>query len=343
MFLGDNMNTVANPARLIVPMLFMVFLISAAARAENLQVNFGVTFRNARLAPLWIADGEGYFKKQGLDVKQVNISGGTQGAQMMVSGGVDVSYDDPITCIVSTAGGVPVNAILGGTPSLAYLIVSGPGVKNIADVKGKRVGSSGLGLSASRLALLVGLRHFGIDADKGQVTIVAAGQEPERIAGLTTGGIAATVISPEYRTKLEQLGVNMLADLRTLNIPWETASVITTAKNVQAKRDMLERVLRALLQANAFILNPANRTRVVELMTTQLALKNQQDAAAVYDDLVKFYIFKKPYPTREGFGNVISEVVKSLPKAAGIKYENVVDTSILEKLDKSGFIDALYK
>jgi NitT/TauT family transport system substrate-binding protein len=337
------MKIFASKLLLATLMLVLSTLICAETRSENLQVNFGVTFRNARLVPLWIADEEGYFKKQGLDVKQVNISGGTQGAQMMVTGGVDVSYDDPITCIVSTAGGIPVNVIVGGTPSLAYLIVGGPEIKNIADVKGKRVGSSGLGLSASRLALLVGLRRFGIDADKGQVTIVAAGQEPERIAGLSTGAIAATVISPEYRTKLEQLGVNMLADLRTLNIPWETSSVITTAKNVQTKRDMLERVVRAILQAHAFILNPANRTRVVEVMTTQLALKSQQDAAAVYDDLVKFYVFKKPYPTRDGFANVIAEVVKSVPKAAGIKYEDVVDNSILEKLDKSGFIDGLYK
>jgi len=337
------MKIFASKLLLAILMLVLSTLICAETRSENLQVNFGVTFRNARLVPLWIADEEGYFKKQGLDVKQVNISGGTQGAQMMVTGGVDVSYDDPITCIVSTAGGIPVNVIVGGTPSLAYLIVGGPEIKNIADVKGKRVGSSGLGLSASRLALLVGLRRFGVDADKGQVTIVAAGQEPERIAGLSTGAIAATVISPEYRTKLEQLGVNMLADLRTLNIPWETSSVITTAKNVQTKRDMLERVVRAILQAHAFILNPANRTRVVEVMTTQLALKSQQDAAAVYDDLVKFYVFKKPYPTHDGFANVIAEVVKSVPKAAGIKYEDVVDNSILEKLDKSGFIDGLYK
>jgi NitT/TauT family transport system substrate-binding protein len=337
------MKIFASKLLLAILVLVLSTLICAETRSENLQVNFGVTFRNARLVPLWIADEEGYFKKQGLDVKQVNISGGTQGAQMMVTGGVDVSYDDPITCIVSTAGGIPVNVIVGGTPSLAYLIVGGPEIKNIADVKGKRVGSSGLGLSASRLALLVGLRRFGIDADKGQVTIVAAGQEPERIAGLSTGAIAATVISPEYRTKLEQLGVNMLADLRTLNIPWETSSVITTAKNMQTKRDMLERVVRAILQAHAFILNPANRTRVVEVMTTQLALKSQQDAAAVYDDLVKFYVFKKPYPTRDGFANVIAEVVKSVPKAAGIKYEDVVDNSILEKLDKSGFIDGLYK
>ena len=328
---------------LVVAILLLIMSSGPEAHSDNLQVNFGVTFRNARLIPLWIADEEGFFKKQGLDVKQINISGGTQGAQMMVSGSVDVSYDDPITCVVSTAGGVPVNVIVGGTPSLAYLIVGGPGVKTIADVKGKRVGSSGLGLSASRLALLVGLRRFGIDADKGQATIVAAGQEPERIAGLSTGAIAATVISPEYRTKLEQLGVNMLADLRTLNIPWETSSVITTVKNAQTKRDMLERVVRAILQAHAFILNPANRARVIELTNTQLALKSQQDAASVYDDLIKFYVFKKPYPTRDGFANVISEVAKQLPKAATLKYEDVVDNSIIEKLDKSGFIDALYK
>jgi len=320
-----------------------IALLIVSAHAQNIPVNFGVTFRNARLTPLWIAEDQGFFKKQGVDVKQVNISGGTQGAQMMVSGGVDVSYDDPISCITATAGGVPVVDIYAGTPSLAFLIVGGPGVKTIADVKGKRVGSSGLGLSASRLALLVGFRRLGLDADKEQITIVAAGQEPERIAGLSAGAIAATVISPEYRTKLDQLGINMLADLRTLSIPWETASVITTVKNMQTKREMIERVIRALLQANAYILNPANRARVVEVLTTQMAFKTQQEAAAVYDDLIKFYVLKKPYPNREALTNIIAEVAKSVPKAAGLKYEDVVDASIVEKLDKSGFIDSLYK
>lgn len=315
----------------------------ALAQAQAIPVNFGVTFRNARLASLWIAEQEGFFKKQGLDVKTVNISGGTQGAQMLVSGGVDVSFDDPITCIVATAGGVPVVDIFAGTPTMPFLLVGAPAVKTVAELKGKRIGSSGLGLSASRLALLVGLKRFGLDADRDQITVVAAGQEPERIAGVTSGAIAATVLSPEYRTKLDQLGLNMLADLRTLNISWETASVITTAKNMQTKRDMLERVIRALLQGNAYVLNPTHRSRMVEILNAQLALKSPQDAAAVYDDLIKYYVLKKPYPNREGIGNIIAEVVKSLPKAAGIKYEDVADASIIEKLDKNGFIDGLYK
>ena len=111
------------------------------AQAQTMPVNFGVTFRNARLASLWIAEEEGFFKKQGLDVKTVNISGGTQGAQMMVSGGVDVSFDDPITCIVATAGGVPVVDIFAGTPTMPFLLVGSPAIKTVAELKGKRVGS----------------------------------------------------------------------------------------------------------------------------------------------------------------------------------------------------------
>lgn len=41
--------------------------------------------------------------------------------------------------------------------------------------------------------------------------------------------------------------------------------------------------------------------------------------------------------------NIIAEVGKSVPKAAGLKYEDVTDASLIEKLDKSGFIDSLYK
>src|SRR2546430_14285582 len=99
----------------------LLFIISSvpAAHSENIQVNFGVTFRNARLIPLWIADEEGFFKKQGLDVKQVNISGGTQGAQMMVSGGGDGSYHEPITCVGSPPRARPGQVIRGRTPSPA--------------------------------------------------------------------------------------------------------------------------------------------------------------------------------------------------------------------------------
>src|SRR5262249_6631162 len=161
-----------------------------------------------------------------------------------------VSYDDVISAILSTAGGVPVVEIIGGSAIVPFYLVGAPGVKSMADLKGKRVGSSGLGPSASRVALLVALRRLGVDVEKDQITGVAAGQEPERRAALAAGAIAACVISTEYRPRLDQLGLPILADLRTMNIPWEAAALLTTRQTLQGKREAIERLLRGLLEAN---------------------------------------------------------------------------------------------
>src|SRR5262249_41778661 len=111
-----------------------------------------------------------------------------------------------------------------------YYLIGAPEVKTVADLKGKRVGSSGLGLSASRLALLVAFGTLGLDPNRDKITLVAAGLEPERMAGLAAGGIAGTVIGPEYRSKIAQLGLNILADLRTIKIPWEQDALVTSRK-----------------------------------------------------------------------------------------------------------------
>ena len=331
-----------NTIFLTAAMLILGFLVTEGW-AQMTHVNLGITFRNVRVSPLWIAEKEGYFKKQGIDLKTLNIAGGTLGAQMLISGGIDLLISSPPDVVTTVAGGAPVIEVMAVTTIMPYYLVGAPGVKSVADLKGKRVGSSGLGLSASRLALLVAFGRLGLNVERDQIVLVAAGQEPERVAGIASGAIAGTVLAPEYRSKIEQLGLNVLADLRAMNIPWENDNVITTKKFLGAQRDVVERVIKALLEANAYILNPVNRSKVVEVLMSNLGLKTQQDAVGAYEDLVKYYVLKKPYPNREGIQTIIAEVGKVVPKAAGLKFEDVADQSIIEALDKSGFIDGLYK
>src|SRR5438132_8227466 len=143
------------------------------------------------------------------------------------------------------------------TTIITYYLVGSREVKSVADLKGKRVGSSGLGLSASRLALMVALSKMGLEPKRDQITLVTAGAEPERIAGLAAGALGGTVLGPEFRGRIEQLNLNILADLRTLKIPWEQDALVTSRKYLQTKQDTVERVMKALLQANAHVLNPA--------------------------------------------------------------------------------------
>ncbi len=328
--------------RLITATLVIGFLWTEGS-AQMTEVNMGVVFVNARVAPLWIAEKEGYFRKNGIDIKIVNIPGGTQGAQALLSGGINVSFTDPTSTISAIAAGAQLVEVMAITTIMPYYLVGAPDVKSIADLKGKRVGSSGLGLSASRLALLVAFGSLGLDPNRDKITLVAAGAEPERIAGVAAGALAGTVIGPEFRSKIDQLGLNILADLRTLKIPWEQDALETSRKYLETKRDVVERVMKALLQGNAYVLNPANRAAVVELLRARLGLKTTQEAEGAYEDLTKFYVLKKPYPYREGLQSIIAEVAKVVPKASSLKFEDVADRSIIEKLDKSGFIDSLYK
>ena len=327
---------------LIVPVLLLGFL-GAQGWAQMTKVTLGVEFVNARVTPLWLAEKEGFFKKQGIDLKALQISGGTQGAQALVSGQIDASYSAPAAFIPAIAAGAPMVEVMSITATMPYYLVGARGIKSVEDLKGKTVGSSGLGLSASRLAILVAFGRLGLDPVRDKITLVAAGAEPERIAGVASGAISGSVVAPEFRTKVEQLGVTVLADLRTMNIPWENDALATSRKFLQSNRDAVERMVKALLEGNAYILTPANRSQVLEILMSRLGLKTAQEATGAYDDLVKYYIQKKPYPNREGLQTILTEVGKIVPKAASLKFEDVADSSIVERLDKSGYIDSLYK
>jgi NitT/TauT family transport system substrate-binding protein len=327
-------------------LLIVVFILGifwTEAWAQMTEVNMGIAFVNARVAPLWVAEKEGFFRKNGIDIKLTNIPGGTQVAQALLSGGIDISFADPSSTISAIAAGAQLVEVMAITTIMPYYLVGAPEVKTVADLKGKRVGSSGLGLSASRLALLVAFGTLGLDPNRDKITLVAAGLEPERMAGLAAGAIAGTVIGPEYRSKIAQLGLNILADLRTIKIPWEQDALVTSRKFVEAKGEVVEKVMKALLQGNAYVLNPANRTSVVELLKTRLGLKTIQEAEGAYEDLTQFYVLRKSFPYRDGLHSITAEIAKVVPKAASLKFEDVADPTIIEKLDKNGFIDSLYK
>ncbi|HEX2387434.1 MAG TPA: ABC transporter substrate-binding protein [Candidatus Binatia bacterium] len=329
-------------AALSVAAILSVCLLATETAAQT-EVTMGVAFTNVRVAPLWVAEKEGFFKKNGIDIKIITIPGGTQGAQALLSGGTDISFTDPTSMISAIAAGAPVVEVMAITTIMPYYLIGAPDVKTVADLKGKRVGSSGLGLSASRLAILVAFSKLGLDPPRDNITLVAAGAEPERVAGLAAGAIGGTVVAPEFKAKIEELRLNILADLRTIKIPWEQDALETSRKFLETRRDVLERVIKSLLMANAYVLNPANKAAVIELVRTKLALKTAQEGESAYNDLTKFYVLKKPYPYKEGLQSIMNEVAKVVPKAATLKAEDVIDASLIEKLDKSGFIDGLYK
>ncbi len=50
----------------------------------------------------------------------------------------------------------------------------------------------------------------------------------------------------------------------------------------------------------------------------------------------------EPYPTKEGFQETINEIASRNEKAAGLKPEQLMDTSLVDELRNSGFIKQIF-
>ena len=49
---------------------------------------------------------------------------------------------------------------------------------------------------------------------------------------------------------------------------------------------------------------------------------------------------RKPYPLKEGVETVLRNIEGTIPKAKTAKAEDLIDDSIMRRLDQSGFIDS---
>ena len=53
-------------------------LVQPTRSAQSTEESIGVAIVNARVAPLWIAEKEGFFKKNGIEPKILKLAGETQ-------------------------------------------------------------------------------------------------------------------------------------------------------------------------------------------------------------------------------------------------------------------------
>ena len=85
--------------------------------------------------------------------------------------------------------------------------------------------------------------------------------------------------------------------------------------------------------------NPAAAKRAI---AKRMQIKDEKELEDSYK-LLRSFIQVKPYPSLEGFKTIFAELGKRVPAAKSADAKEFVDTRFIEELDRSGFIDGLYK
>jgi len=324
----------------VLTLLTLTIWMLAWGQPALTKVDIGHSnFRND-IAALWVPKEVGIFAKYGLDVTAVLVEGGRQMTQAILSGSIPIGSTGIPTVASAVAAGGDAVIILGITNKITFDVWAKPEIKAPADFKGKVFGVSGLGATSHAAAFIL-LRHYGLDPVKDRVTFIAVGDEGLRAQALLGGRIDVTVIDPSVAGPVRDRGFSFLGNMEKLGIPFINNTMVSTRKYLKEQPKTAESVVKAIVEGNAYILNPANRKTVTEILAKNLRLDSEKADRAYRDLLPK--VERKPYPNLEAMAAMMQVLGETNPKIAPLKPEQLVDASILRKLDQEGFIDQLYR
>jgi len=295
---------------------------------------------NTRSAILWIAQGQGLFAKHGLDVETIYLRSSNLQMAAMATGDVQFASSGGAPVLSAVSGGQDLKIIACPSNRLAYDVVVRPEIREARDLRGKRFGVTNIG-GTTWMAAILALEHLGLDHQRDQIRINALGNQTILAQAVEAGNIDATLLDPFLSRRLKQKSLSVLIELYRANIPFINTSLIANGAYVKEKPEVVESVLKSLLEAQAFVAAAANKNSVLQTMARQMKITDPTVLEEGYQDILVGFE-RKPYPSADGLRN-IQRIMSGLnPKVARLKAEDIIDSRFVRKLDESGYIDSLF-
>jgi len=318
----------------------VAFLFVAPAWAQQ-KFLMGYSSFSANQTPIWVAKEEGLFNRYGTEPDLILIEGGTRGAQALISGDLPIMGMSGQPVISARARGSDLVMIAGTVNKMNYVLIGAATVKKPEDLKGKRIGAAQAG-TASYHAVLLGLKHWGLDARRDRITILQLGNQGARVASLQSGGSDAIIVNPGLGPSLKERGNNVIADFTELPIPYPQQTVSVRERTLKTDPEFVEKVMKGVVAGNSFSLEPRNKERVKQILAKYLRLERVAQAEEHYRAALKV-MAPKPYVDVAGINSMIEFITETDPLVAKVKPDMVINHTILKNLDDSGFIEQLSK
>lgn len=276
----------------------------------------------------------GFLTKNGLSAEIIYTRAAIE---TLVAGEVDFGQMTGSLMFSARLQGADPVMIAGVQDVLNDRLMVRPNINSVEELRGKRIGVFRFG-SASHMRLLNVLPRYGMT--ERDVTFLQVGDTPERLIALGSGAIEASLLSPPDHFQAQRIGMKVLLNLRDLNVPYQGTGLVTTQRLLAKNRDLARRFLKAFVESiHAVRTNPALAKRALAKYRQIKDEKQLEDAYQALREVAK----PNPYPSIDGFRTIIKDAAERIPAARTANPKDFMDTSLLEELDRSGYIDALYK
>ena len=330
-----------------VRILFAIATSPAIAQQAPIHVRVSLGDVSLNKVSFLIADDAGIYAKNGLDVQQlitpaaaeaVRRNGVTVPARYVASSGdqafeLGSSGGAPTIMGMISAGRPMDRVILATTDSeVRWKIFAKPGITSLAQLKGKRLGYSGVGTVSHYMALAF-LKEIGWSPER-DITLVGNALS---IDALKENRIDAVLADEIVQALAPAAGFHSVVDLRTYHIPLPGSGVVASRVWLRDNRDVAKRFMKATVESIALMKQNSGVSSAA--MAKWFGMTDPAKQHEVW--LQSADLPRKPYPSAAG----IAKLMELYPSAEMAKHkpEDFYDDSFIRELDRSGFIDGLYR
>ncbi len=305
----------------------------AAAPLTRVQMTTGAF--SEREGVVFVAQDQGFFRKYGLDVQFIHVRSGPIGMAAL-SAGESKLHVGSVTgaTLGAIAEGSDAVFVAGLINKLTGTIMVNNKIKTPVDLKGKALGVSSMS-GGSWIFTMLALDYWGLEPKRDGITIRVVGDDSVRAQAIAAETIDGAQLGYTFSAVLKNKGYRALADLAQLPIPYQGTGILARRSFIAASPDIVEGVLKGLVDAIAFVQEPANKAAVMKSLARGLRFPNVEDAAEGYQSMTSLYQ-RRIYPNVDGLRNVIRLLGAGSEKIRRIKAEDMVDERFVRKLEKAG-------
>jgi NitT/TauT family transport system substrate-binding protein len=319
--------------RFAIFVLAQFLLTQVSFGAEILRVGFPSLATG--FAPSWVTADKGIWRKHGLDVELIFLRGGARTVSALISGSVDFIIGSDLGVTTAILQGANLTRVGVTTNTLGYSMVTQPNIRNVRDLKGKVIGiTPGRDAAYARVAKL--LRDNGMDASK-DVTYLSVGDggPAARVAALSSGIIHATMFTPPSDMISEKAGMRILVKIDVANVG---GGLNTTPGYLQKSRLQALRFLRGYMEGIHHL--KSHKDESLKIFAKYVRNPDLGVMAYLYDE-ISTRVEPGLRPQAEAVRALLDLAALDLPQAKKLTEKDHWDLTLIEEIQRSGFLDQL--
>jgi len=305
----------------ILQSLFLVFCcalapVGAGAQTGNIRIAFNGF---GGIAPLYLGQDVGIFKKHGLNLEMIFIPGGSLSLQALIGKSLDLLMTGGPPVVNAYLQGAKIKIIGGATNLLPYTFVVIGGIRSAEQLKGKRIGISRFGSNTDYVVRLA-LNQFALSPN--EVQIIQVGGSQARLVAMKSGAIQATVLSPEETLVAQKMGYGILLDFIEKGIEFPHVNLVARDDFLETQPQTVRSFMRAYIESVRYY--KTHRLEAISKIVFLSKLPDRQMGEVVYEGSLRATP-DDGTPTLKGMEVVLDTIAKENPKAKGLTVQQLVD------------------